>query len=518
MTSSCSCGGGGASGFCESYATAFCDYEIRCGQVSSTGKADCVTYIRDAFCAGAVPSATKGYQTFDAMKGQACVDSLTAASCDSLTSLNCDGLYTATSDTGGGCFVPSDCKNAADSCGGSGCMKTCQVAGELGKPCTKAGTCTAGRCDASNVCAPPGAIGADCRPFSSNECDATGACDSATSKCVALPSVGQACRSLSPRCSGATFCNGTTCQTRLSQGAMCSGGDSCEAGLTCDFSQNPDSCQPRKAAGSACIFLGDCQVGLRCISAVCTAPKTAGQPCVLFDDCADGLLCDPVLRACTPSTSSLKAGDSCTDRARYCGPNLTCKGAAINRDAGVGTVGTCGERKLGDACETRSSTECPEHSFCNLAVDGGAGTCITASVGSPCTTGAQCLTGDFCKSGLCSARVAMGQPCTASSNCVAPLACVSSACGKLGDEGTACSGSTIGSTCLFPFTCVGGTCKHAGAKGEPCLNGLLCISGACVPDAGTCGAKQAEGGACSFFGNACESGRCTNGKCEVSCQ
>jgi hypothetical protein len=524
-----SCSGGGPGGvtssFCNDYSTAYCDYAIRCGQVASGSRNDCVTYFTGSFCNVAVASSAKGYQTFDSTKGKACTDAISKIACDGTSALSsdaCDGLFTAAVDTGGGCFEDADCKNEADGCGGSGCMKTCQVAGAQGKPCPKSGTCNTGlRCDrTTTTCVPPGGPGTDCSTGSS-ACDATSFCDNATDTCVALPTAGQACRTSSPRCTASAFCNNNTCQPKLGSGVTCTGFDSCESGLFCDSSMSPASCKATKAAGGTCTTVTQCQAGLRCTGGFCAAPKTAGQTCSGFNDCEDSLYCDRVLRTCNALVYTLKAGESCTADSRSCTTGLNCKGAAANADGGVGMVGSCTAKALGDSC-TRFGSNCPEHAFCNLSVDGGSGSCTTSAVGSPCSFASECQAGGFCENSLCAPLKQMGATCTNSSSCVSPLSCLTSAsgaktCGKLGDIGASCSDTPGTSSCLFPLTCTGGTCQHGGATGEPCLSGVTCISGACNPDGGVCGPKLPEGGECTFFGGACESGRCTNGKCQATC-
>jgi len=528
-----SCGGPGGGGsavsrFCVDYSTAFCDYAVRCGSVAVNGKADCLTYFQGTFCGAAVDSAGKGYQTFDSTKAQACLSAIGSASCDEgagTALLGCDGLFAPAADSGGACYEASDCKSATEGCGGASCARTCQAAGAQGQPCPRDTSCSAGlRCDpGTSLCQPPAPPGAACQPFASFQCDATSFCDSTTEMCTALPSSGQACRPTSPRCTGAAWCSAGTCQPRLGSGVTCTTSDACESTLFCDTALTPDSCQARKAVGGTCQASTHCQDGLRCTSGACVAARTAGQSCVSISDCATGLSCDRILRICGTPVYSLKAGDSCTDDDRTCGSGLSCKGEAVNSDGGVGTVGTCAAEALGDPCTSRFSSECPEHAFCNLAVDAGAGTCTAATSGSPCATNSQCRATDFCDNGLCAARKPEGAACTSSSGCVSPLTCLTSAagaktCGKRGELGAPCTETTGNSSCLFPLACTNGTCQHAGALNEPCLSGSICLSGACDRDAGICGAKLPVGGDCRSYGSACESGHCVNGKCEAACK
>jgi hypothetical protein len=230
-----------------------------------------------------------------------------------------------------------------------------------------------------------------------------------------------------------------------------------------------------------------------------------------------------VLRVCTAYTYDLMAGQTCTGYARDCASGLQCIGAVVNPSGGVGTVGMCAVPKVGDPCTYRGSSECPAGAFCNLAVDGGPGTCVAASSGSPCSSSRQCKASDYCEATLCATRKASGVACTTSDSCLAPLTCLDATgggktCGTLGDLNAPCvvPASNQNSACLFPFTCIGGTCKHSGNTGEPCIGGNLCLAGFCPQDGGSCQAPQANGADCRLPLD-CASGRCNSGKCEASC-
>lgn len=525
-------GGGTSVGtFCADFASAYCDYAVRCGYASPAARAECATYIGPLYCAGAA-SIAKGYQALDSSQASSCVIALADAGCESSVSpltASCEKVVTAKSNTNEGCFANGDCKNANEGCGGPNCMQTCQLAGAQGKPCPKTGSCAAGlRCDyVTNTCVPPGGVGAACRYFS--DCDSNSTyCDTAnTSTCLALPTAGQTCRTSIPACTNGYYCNQTPkiCEAKLATGATCTTTAACQDALFCDFTKTPDSCQPRLGVGGNCATTGfdSCQASLRCISGTCQTPKAAGVACVNYNDCTDGLYCDDVLKTCQASVYDLMEGQTCTGDTRNCDNGLFCKGWAINPTPGaMGTLGTCVVPKAGDPCKTKYASECPTAAFCNLAVDGGPGTCVTASLGSPCQGSASyCLQGHYCEGGLCAARKAAGATCTADNNCQAPLQCVTNpataakTCGTLPDVGQACAGSSS-SGCLFPNQCVAGTCVHTGKVGEKCLGGGQCFSGKCDTDAGVCQSPGATGAACRANVE-CSSGRCFQGKCEAVC-
>ncbi len=329
--------------FCQRYADASCDFAIRCEQVASSAKLDCVTYYQGLLCQPAFASVTKGYQTFDQTAGSACVEKIRNAACNDTTAfLSCETFVTPAVGPNGACLQNGDCKNKQEACGGANaCARTCQPSGKLGQPCSAAGQCTDSRCDTNNMCVAP---------------------------------------------------------------------------------------------------------------------------------------------------------------------------------APVGTVGSCQKKAVGDACR-KYGNECPAESFCNLAVDGGSGTCVASSTGSPCTNGYECRATDVCKGSLCAKRPKKGESCS-NLDCEDGLACVTSGsgkvCGKGGELGATCAAPY--GDCIFPFGCVEGKCVHTGSSGEKCISGLLCISGGCDVDAGICGPKQGAGAPCGFFAANCASGTCAGGACTAACQ
>lgn len=431
----------------------------------------------------------------------------------------CDGVFTAAATSGGACFLPSDCKDPAQSCGGAACMKTCVATGAKGQPCPRESNCNDGlKCDlTTNTCTTPGAVGDRCDSPYPFQCDPSAECDFLTDTCVALPAVGQACRTQSPRCAGDAFCSNNKCTAKAAVGAACTTFDGCAGSAYCENMV----CTARKATGGACTSDAQCDPSLRCIGKVCAAPRKVGEACTGLTECEGNAFCDDVLRTCAAITYSLKAGDSCTRYVRNCGSGLRCNGAVAGPpDGGVGTQGTCVARMAGDPCVTL--TECIDHTFCQFGADGGGGVCTTSVTGSPCALDKSCLVSDFCGPGAkCTARGNEGATCTGAEQCTRPLTCLrpptggDGTCRKLVDQGAACAGAD-NTGCLFPYLCIGGTCTHAGAQGEPCLNGRLCINGSCKLDAGTCVAPLNGGSDCTFNSD-CASGKCIARKCEESC-
>ncbi len=519
--------GGGAQSFCSEFAKTYCDYGIRCGFASPAARAECEAYVAPLYC-GNGASITKGYTTIDNAQAGLCLASVADAGCNSPSLFSneaCAKVSSPNQNTGQGCFSSNDCKSATEGCGGASCMQTCGPTGGQGQPCPKSGPCGANlRCDfLTDTCIPPAAIGATCRY--SNDCDATGYCDSLTEKCVALPTAGQTCRTSIPACTNGFYCGpGNTCQAKLALNVMCTSNGSCQDALFCDFTKTPDSCQTRLGNGATCPAGFDaCASGLRCLGSVCQPPKAAGATCSGFNDCASELYCDDVLRTCQATVYDLVENQTCTGDTRNCGGGLVCQGAAVNPAGGMGTVGLCKVPKVGDACKSKFADECPDHAFCNLAVDGGPGTCVAASLGSPCSFTNHCLEGHYCEASLCAPKKAAGATCTGDLACVNPLTCIThpttgaKTCGTLPDVGQMCAVTAGSNGCLFPYVCgPAGTCIHGGKMGEKCLSGGQCLSGKCDRDAGTCQTAGATGASCSSNFD-CASTRCFRGTCEAVC-
>ncbi|MBX7101422.1 MAG: hypothetical protein K1X89_27150 [Myxococcaceae bacterium] len=494
-------GGGAAGSFCDQLADAYCTFSVRCGLVSAAAKAECLPYFSNLLCGAHAESVARSYQFTDSKKAQACLAVINGAACDAPLSVLtvCDGVFSPASPSGGGCFSSGDCFAADEGCAGENrCGSTCQPAGALGQPCLKTGLCSAGlRCDAATkLCAMPGAVGASCTG-ALNDCDSTSTCDLyGTKKCVVLPTSGQTCRSLDPRCAGGLYCNGSTnhCEARLAQGTPCTSTAACEEPLFCDL-PGTKTCLPKLSPGSSCSGLLDC----------------AGA----------SALCDPVLKTCQTTALSLDAGESCTGFVRQCALPLRCRGASYALDGGLGVTGLCGLPQVGDPCSIQGGIDCPGAAYCKLPGDGGQGQCAAAGAGTACVSSTECRAGDVCLNKACVVKKAAGEGCASSTECVIPLKCVQSpssgmkSCGALAEAGAACA-SGGENPCKFPFTCVSGTCQHAGKTGERCLPNTLCFAGACATTSQTCQPPLDAGTACRV-GLECASGLCDGERCLDAC-
>lgn len=523
-------GGGTTNQFCQSYASAYCDYVIRCGQADSSARSDCITFLSTFYCSQ-LSSLSKGYETLNQANANACISFIQNAACDNNPSSGnnaCSDVVTPASGHGQGCFSSSDCTDPNDGCGGTNvCSMTCQSPGPLGAPCP----CNEGlRCDyTTSTCANPLNVGEMCQGFGSNECVASAICDTNSYTCVSLPGAGSACYD-SYYCAPSAYCDfsTTTCKPRVGQDQACTY-NNCAQGLWCNYNATGGAkCAPLLGQGASCT-VGDssCQSGLTCRNNTCQAPGGVNAPCQYYSDCASNLECDSVLRTCQTYTYSLPQGASCTDSSQNCASPNVCRGAQNNPDGGIGTQGTCGQAMLGDSC-TSLYSYCPDQAHCQL-VDAGVGTCVASTHGSACGETNNCLVGDYCnQSQICVPKGTSGSACSGTGSCQAPLQCVtqstdggsSGLCGNLGGLNAACAGLN---GCLFPYACINGFCSSAAHANEPCLNGYLCFNGACQLDAGTTGfglctgSKHADGESCTYSTD-CQSGYCRNfSVCAPSC-
>jgi hypothetical protein len=144
-----------------------------------------------------------------------------------------------------------------------------------------------------------------------------------------------------------------------------------------------------------------------------------------------------------------------------CGPCTECQGGtcvtqadntACNSGSGLCGNGTCNLppicRTLGTPCTPFSTFECCGNGFCTPDGGGATGRCLTQG-----GTGAACLGGSDCRSGICGGfRCAPAAPCTP------------------GTAGTPC-GTDADGVCL-----ANGTCVTACASQASCPNGCSCVN------------------------------------------
>ncbi len=288
-----------------------------------------------------------------------------------------------------------------------------------------------------------------------------------------------------------------------------------------------------------------------CQGGVCAGAPTAvpqgnakiGEGCASDNDCAKPLFCQPLSgsqavcsQLCTPGTSGgCPTGFGCV---AYQGS--TTQGACLQDAGGGGSKG----KAIGEPCQ--SSSECTS----KLCVSsGGSATCLV-----PCTSGAQCPSGQSCQlfsgksygacadapSGGGGSLLPDGSECTASGQCSSGL-CVGSgskgtclgdcttkpcaagfACKKLSNGKSGCFETgdlKLGAACGEDLDCQGGLCVASGSKyvcsqpcgaSAPCPNGTSCVAisggAACLPAQ----QKVGVGGSCEASDD-CQSGLCVVG-------
>lgn len=478
-------GTGGGASFTQTYRevfTAYCDYLIRCGDITAAQRTDCIDFY-SPYVGASLPSATQlehiAFTPETAAILETCRTTLATASCGDRSSI-CNGLgspdVVGTVPTGGACINNSlECASPADSCVGSTCPRQCRTVatGVLGAPCPRSDDCEAGLfCDSDDTCQALKAGGSTCR-FSS-ECQ-SGRCD--TGVCATPIPIGSAC-SFSTPCVSNAYCSGT-CMARKALGAMCSG------------------------------FTNECAEPNACINGVCAAPGGVGALCRSSFECRSDLSCDDVLRTCQ-NFRGVDAGQPCTDWAVYCNDS-SCIGAVVNPDGGVGTFGMCGTRSIGSGCS--SHYQCPRASFCDATRH-----CAAANAGTGCSSDSNCRATDYCAATqTCAARFSSGAECDSNvgSSCAEPTQrCFATPtdsipkCRPPGAAGAPCVDSNgCGS---FLLACINQVCTNVGHVGQPCFGGR-CVNAACTSDGG-CVAPQAVGSSCNGYGD-CQSQTCFENVC-----
>ncbi len=206
--------------------------------------------------------------------------------------------------------------------------------------------------------------------------------------------------------------------------------------------------------------------------------------------------------------------------------------------------------QLGTTCTTATdcvSGHCVDGVCCDTACAGGCdvcnasatrGTCTVVAVGSAgvpscapyvcsgaatcpagCTSGAQCVSGDYCSGASCVPKLNGGASCGAdtecsSAHCVDGVCCDTScagpcdACNVPAAVGT-CTPVALGSAgapSCAPYVCTGAaTCATNCSTNAQCASGYMCSGGACVVQLGT-------GAACAAPAQ-CASGHCVDGVC-----
>ncbi len=462
-------------------------------------------------------------------------------------------------------------------CGATACRTSCSADGE----------CASGDYCAGDSCVPQKANGQAC--LATDECSSgfcadgfccTSACGGQCEACDAAGSVGTcstvtglphgsrpACASDGSACGGS--CDGAsaaTCaypaDTTSCRGASCAAGvatlaAACDGAGHCPAEQT-QACAPYVCGANACAGNcsadGDCVGGSFCAAGVCTAKLAQGAACGGPNQCAtgfcvDGVCCDGACDGQCQSCDAAGATGTCTAVAgapHGARPACASDGSACGGACDGSTTGACAYP--GDASECRAASCSGDVATLAAACDG-AGHCPapqsqpcapyacgpTACLGN-CAGDSDCVAGDFCAAGVCTAQLAPRAACAGLNQCQTGFCvdgvCCDAACGSqcqacdaVGSIGTctpvvgaphgartACggAGSTCGGACDGTST---SACAYPGASAEcrpaSCASGVATLGAAC-DGAGHCPDRQTQ--SCTPY--ACGAAAC-RGDCVV---
>jgi hypothetical protein len=388
----------------------------------------------------------------DARKGQTC-----GATADCAPGLTCVDRVCCESSCSGPCKtckrVPGTCTDLPQGSSSSGCKGDGKnVCGRTGK-CDSSGGCALG---ATSTTGAPGACSGPSAGTKPATCDGRGACGQA----AALDC-------------GDNRCGSGTC-------LPCAKDADCLGGRACDVASA--TCGSQAANGVAC------STGLACASGACVDGHCCARPaCGPCESCGSGT-CAPVVSAPDP--------DSCPDQrpANLCGrtgcdgvgactafpPASTVVAGPTCKDAATTTISTCD----GSGHTLINDTPCLSGETCRDGV------CKRLALGSACTAGNQCGSGQ-CADGVCCDDRCDGacQACSAMGACTmvtgapdtdtCPDETASKPCGRTGCDGAgSCGFAAAGTTCGDP-TCDGAVLARPRCSGD----------GACAPALTDCAAR-----------------------------
>jgi len=348
-----------------------------------------------------------------------------AKSCDKPSSRNrpaaCQAIFLDTAAIGGTCATYSGgllCAGGLGYCDSA--SKKCQSLPGDGKTCGDGQRCAVPLVCDGGICQSAGAGGAPCQFDAS--CQIGLVCDSKNS-CQQPAKTGESCN-FSDQCATGLACQGSVCGAAALVGSPCMG-EVCGANAVCFLASYESICRAKFSLGAGCSGWDSCQSGLFCDytnGSVCLPLPKAGQPCPELI-CGPGLACPntgkPDESVCVPLP---KAGAPCLAAA-----TLPCE-VGLGCDANSGTCALPGA--VGGPC-LLGGTQCPAGAVCDLSSL--LQKCIALG-----DVGAVCGFNDgACKSGLycdysskvvsaCKALVAPGGTCNASDACVIGYTCASS--------------------------------------------------------------------------------------------
>ncbi|MBI4703902.1 MAG: hypothetical protein HY744_22565 [Deltaproteobacteria bacterium] len=265
--------------------------------------------------------------------------------------------------------------------------------------------------------------------------------------------------------------------------ATCSGAGQCVPGLT--TSCGAYLCNPGKTAClTSCAGDGDCSQGSYCGGSKCLAKKSQGEPCGGTNQCASGFCvdgvccaagCSGLCRACSKTKTGLADGTcsavakgtdldkECSDKgAPSCGANGT--GCDGNVQAPSCQVYPPGVVCLASSCDPNknqqtTASKCDGLGKCVAGATGSCGAYVCNPGKTACLTNCagdgDCSAGNYCSGNACISKQPPSKPCQgpgecASGFCVDGYCCGSSCKGLCEACSKALSGGVDGTCSLIP--------------------------------------------------------------------
>jgi hypothetical protein len=432
------------------------------------------------------------------------------------------------------------------------------------------GICRDGRCcntDCTADCMSCGLAGTEgtCSPVVSGNdgnCLSSGGktCNNGVCKLIN----GQACTPNGPN----TACNSGQCSDNTCCNTACSGAcDVCNSGTCTVLAPGATgTCTAYKCAGTAncpssCSNDTDCLGGYYCdTTAHCVAKQGNGLPCSAGNECSSSYcvdnvccnqVCNGLCEACSAANKQSGTGSgNCgpakagIDPGNQCADELTGNPTSCGQNGVCGASGQCALASSGKSC---GATFCSNNNVKGKICDG-LGTCTDEPTGipcspfvcsgsacaNPCSTIADCETGNYCLNGQCVPQRPNGQGCNGDGECLStfcrdsvccngPCSGQCEACDVLGSEGQ-CSLVANGQQPHGKPVCAGtgncqGTCD--GADPTACklpAAGTSCGTGACNNDNFTpAGACDGAGLCVNPSSQPCAPYGCSSTGCNTSC-
>ncbi len=267
-----------ASDYCESIATSFCAFYMRCGRMVAKDETECKAVFLETCNARYEPRYVDleraSLLSLSRSGVDACAAHLASVTCtEQVSDLDgpCARMWTGASPEGKPCGIDVE----SFVCGaGTTCILGLDFCGTCEKAAPRGGACE------------PGVV----------RCASDDACVAGT--CVARALPGQACSDTKPCITGST-CTTGTCVSAVVVGE----GEACDSKHRCAYRSYCDmgKCVRSSLLGEPCTTTRACASG-RCEAGTCVALRAAGDPCAAAAECSSaqcvGSKCTPLPTAC----------------------------------------------------------------------------------------------------------------------------------------------------------------------------------------------------------------------------